>query len=416
MITERDLLPAAGVLLGGILATVGGLALPSLLTGPQTSTAVPMEVSRALACPSAPLGETGARALANASSADEVAADLASGDPAAPARILPAAEHQPVGGVWLSGSPRGNLAWWGQCLPGTSDQFIQLANPATAKILLVNPGTVDAQLDLTLYGTEGTVQAIGTSAITVPAGRQVMVPISVQAPARKPVGARIIASQGRVAAWALVDDGGGADYLPSARALTESVLSAIPMGGDNRVLLTNPSEQRATVRMVAHSKRGAFDPAEAGQTVVEPMSTTMVDLSRSFAGEAGSLSITSDQPVAATLWSGANKDLAFAAAQSAAGQGELLLPTAGTVLFTNPQSSDQSITVTQPGAASRDWTVPAGGVVSIDIPKGPGLVRFIGSGITAGALLSSPGSAISSAQPGGLTQGVPRPRQDPSLR
>ncbi|MEL4505220.1 DUF5719 family protein [Luteococcus sp. H138] len=415
MITARDVLPAGGVLLSAAVLSVAGLVAPSLLAGPDTTGAVAMEVTRALACPSAPLGESTARLLDNSSGRDEVASRLAGSDPASPARVLPAGAHQATGGVWLSGLPRPSVSWWGACQPGTADQMVQLANPAKTKLLLVNPGTVDAEVDITLYGTEGPLQAIGTSGITVPAGRQALVPVSVQAPAGKPVGARIVASQGRVAAWALVDDGVGADYVPATAPENSAVIPTVPMGSTSSVLLTNPSDQRTTVRMVAHSRRGAFDPSGAAETVLEPGTTTLVDVSRSFAGEAGSLSLSSDQPVAATLWASSGKDLAFTPAQApSSGRSTLLLPAAGSVLFTNPEATDRQVSVTQPGGGSRDWTVPAGGVVSIDVAQA-GLVSFT-SGVAAGAVVSSPGLSIIASQDDGRVQAVPRLEQDPGLR
>ncbi|MEL4358692.1 MULTISPECIES: DUF5719 family protein [unclassified Luteococcus] len=431
MTAARDLLPAVGVLLTAAGLTVAALTVPPLSTGADgapgaggSQSLAPQPSTHALACPSAPPGQSAAQLLDNSASAEKVAVGHVGNDVAAAARLLPAGQHQAVGGVWLTGAPRADVSWWGPCLPGAADQLVQLANPTGAKLLLANPGASDARVDLTLYGAQGPVRAIGTSGITVPAGAQQLVPISVQAPAGKPVGARIVASQGRVAAWAMVDDGGGADYLPAATVLGSQVLPAVPMGGTSQVLLTNPGEQRSTVKLTAHGRRGAFQPTGAAETIVEPGSTVLADVSRSFAGEVGSLSLASDQPVAASLWSRVGKDLALAPGMPLLGGGELVLPAAATVILTNPAGADQQVQVRQSDGSQKEWTVPGGGVVTIEPQPttgqpgtaAPGLIRFTGGQVAAGAVVTGAGTSLVPAQGAAAARGDSTLRQDPALR
>lgn len=415
-LTPRRVLPAAGIAVAAGLFGLVPLLLPAhpdreVASGDGAQSAA----ARALACPSAPRGSSGASVLSAAGAGAVTTTPAAVGEASEPV-VLPAGKEQAAGGLWLRDVPRVGVSWWGACQPAAPEQVVQVTDPARARLLLVNPGTVDGLVDITLHGEKGELSAVGTSSITVPARGQRAVPLSVQAPAGKPVGARIIATQGRVAAWALADGPEGADHIPGGALRTGLVIPAVPAGGRSTLLLTNPGAEAATVTVRAHGSRGGFEPTGAGRLVVEPGSTLRTDVSRSFAGESGALSVVSDHPVAASVDSVVGKDLAAMTGQRPTTSGLLVGPGGGHALFTNASDANVPVRLVVDGKQA-EHTIGAGAVVSVPMPATAGSIAWSAQGpLVAGAVLDDGALALVPGQETGATRSTQPPRQDQSLR
>lgn len=414
--TPQRVLPAVGIALAaGVVGMLPVLVPASPDRADASAGSQQVAAARALACPSAPRGSHGATVLSAEAGAAVHTTPAVTGENGEPT-VLPVGASQAGGGLWLRDVPRPGLAWWGACQAAAPEQVVQLTDPASARLLLVNPGTVDALVDVSLHGEKGQVSAIGTSSITVPAQGQRAVPISVQAPAGKPVGARIVASQGRVAAWAVVEGTAGADLVPAGALRTGQVVAAIPARGRSVLLLTNPGSERATVTVRAHGTRGGFEPTGAGSLVVEPGSTLQTDVSRSFAGEPGALSVVADRPVAASVTSVVGKDLASMPGARPSTSGLLVGPGGGTALFTNASDAPVPLRVVVDGK-EQGQLIGAGAVVPVPMPATAGVVSWTADApLVAGAVLDEGALALVPGQETGSTRSADPARQDQSLR
>lgn len=71
------------------------------------------------------------------------------------------------------------------CVPGSSDAWIVAGDNSVGRealLVLVNPGAVDATVNLELLGTSGPIQGSGLSGISAPAGKTTVLPLASFAP------------------------------------------------------------------------------------------------------------------------------------------------------------------------------------------------------------------------------------------
>lgn len=197
---------------------------------------------------------------------------------------------QPAGGTrWLVG------------LRGGEDQ--------QAAVVLTNPDERQAVVDLTLADEEGLRQVPGSQDLVVAAGSTVVVDLG---PLLVPTGAMSVQVQtttGRVAALGRqrsTRDGTTTSsewVAPTSAPATSVLLPGVPGGeGARRLVLANPGERRAQVRVEALGASAPFVPAGvAGEVDVAPGGTATVTLDEGFSEDATALRVSGSQPVAATL-------------------------------------------------------------------------------------------------------------------
>lgn len=274
------------------------------------------------------------------------------------------------------------------CAAPSTSGVLLVPDPGERELLLINPDSGEAVVDLTLLGPDGEITAVGARGIAIGPGASRRVALSVLAP-DGPVGVAVEASVGRVAALAVAVDGRGTRLTAPAVPAEQQVVAGIPGGVSSpRLLVSNPGLDRVTLTVEALGATGSYEPASAADQTVAPFSTLEIDLGEDLGGDPGALRITADGEVAAAVLLGSldgPPTTLTAGAESAqlAGYG----PPGGELQLSNPGPAEVTARLT--GAAVRDVTVPAGATVAVEVSKTDrASVTVEASGPLVGALVS----------------------------
>lgn len=209
----------------------------------------------------------------------------------------------------------------GPCASPVVDQWfagLGATAQSDSRLVLTNPDTRQAEVDLDVYGKHGRLQVPGTTGMKIPAGqhRVVSLPDMINDAGTKDgekkaadtgdIAVRVRASSGRVAAIARdrrSDDGmpNGAAWHPSSAAPAKhQLIPAIPGGdGSRKVTITSPNRRRTDVKVRALGADGPFTPAGADAVSVGADSSKTVDVAKGLATHPGALRISSERPVTA---------------------------------------------------------------------------------------------------------------------
>lgn len=192
--------------------------------------------------------------------------------------------------------------------PATSSWFVGGATVvgAAAELLLVNPATTPATVDVRVWTAAGPADARPGRGIVVPPQRRVAVPLDRLAPDRELLAVHVDATGGQVAAALRVvrTDGRiplGTDWVPPGEApARELVVPGLPAGPGRRTLLvSNPGRQDALVQVELTTDDGQLVP-EGLEAVPVPAGTTVAqDLSEPLAQTPAAVRVRSDVPVLA---------------------------------------------------------------------------------------------------------------------
>lgn len=283
---------------------------------------------------------------------------------------------------------------WSPCQSPATEGTVVFPSAGEAELRLTNADTSDASVDLTLYGPEGEIEALGSRGINLAPGESRPVAVSVLAEGVDgPVGVAWKTSRGRVVA-AGVTTGDVRHVAPTVAADTTQVLPGVGEGGKPVVVLTNPGADRASASIEFHSPNSTYTP-EGGQDVSVPAhATVVVDLSGGTAGEAGTFTVTSDEPLAAALFSGAGErrgvgapavpDVALAGA----------VPGGAILQFTNLGDAEAQVSVTV-GERVEDLLIPAGATATVDAGEGEAVdVTATSSQPVVGVAVMDDGTAV----------------------
>lgn len=356
----------------------GGFALTLIrpVPLPRTIEVVP-PVSSKLVCPS--MAGAGTLLVDGADSigvlgGDEVAATgpVVMAEQQVPAVIRGGSSM--LGGVAASGS--GTRAWV-PCGPPLSRGTLLVPSAAGTDLLLVNPDASEAVVDLSLYGPEGELVALGARGIAIGPFSSRTIALSVLVPTDGPVGVEYNASRGRATVVARTDAPGVLEAAAASTPGTEHWLPGIAEGAtDASLLVTNPGTDRATVQVTALGATAAYQPEGGADISVPPHTTVAVELASSLAGEATGLHVTSDVDVAAGLSTstGTGADRAFTAPVSASTQLGAFVPDSGVLQVTNPGDADTRVSVTtgtaggvEAQATVEEYGIPAGTTLVIPL-------------------------------------------------
>ncbi len=228
-----------------------------------------------------------------------------------------------------SGDLRGRA---GTACPPAGSEFWFVGSGAEVgqrgRLYLTNPESAPAQVDVTLYGPAGQIDAPAGRGVSVEARGQEVLLLDALAPAIPRFAVHVEVRQGRVSA-ALRDqqirglDPLGTDWVPAAASPARRVLVAgVPAGaGERRLQVVAPSAADAIVRVRLLAADGSFVPA--GLDVIEVAAGTVadVDLAPHAREAAVAVELTSDTPVTAGVLArvGTGREqpeLAYAAAAS----------------------------------------------------------------------------------------------------
>ncbi|MCU1444897.1 DUF5719 family protein [Cryobacterium sp.] len=305
----------------------------------------------------------------------------------------------------------------------------------TSLVLLSNPSTVVATVDLTVYGETGQVDAPGSTGILVQPGTQRIISLAGLAPNLLSPVVHVQATGGQVAAalQQSVISGiqpGGAELLgPTTDAATEQVIPGVvvtPPGAEVSVDEGAVSEDTPTVRVLVPGDAPATvsvgvqseDGASAGtslEVVIQPGLATEIPLSGIAPGNY-TVSLAGDQPLVAaaltTVTGTATRDFTWASAAAAQADEFLVYIAPGpapALHLANTSDVDSVLTLTADGGAVTTLTVPAGQSVVTGVTESIAYLVTGGEGIAASVGYSGDGLASSyTVSPiGALVQAIP---------
>ena len=300
-------------------------------------------------------------------------------------------------------------------------------------LLLTNPTTVLATVNVAVYGESGFVDAPGANGILVQPGEQRVISLAGLAPNLKSPVVHVSSRGGQVAA-ALeqssirgIEPGGveiiGATATPSpdqtiagVRVTSAVAADAVSTGeGFNAdtptIRVFVPGTVAATVQIGVTSADGAGD-GTSTQVDIEPGVVTEVPLAPLTVGSF-SVNLSSDQPIVAaarTATNGAAKDFAWFAA-SAPLEGDFAVAVAQgpspTLHLVNGEGTDAALTLTPDLGTPVDLLVDAGASVTVPLASGAryvvsggesvwALVEYAGDGLLSSFTVNPPGPLASS--------------------
>lgn len=293
-------------------------------------------------------------------------------------------------------STSGAQSSWSSCQTPSTGGLVSVSDPSHADIVVSNPGSSAATVDVTLLGTKGEVQAEGSRGIVVGAGASRVLPLSVWDSGTTPVTAVISSSDGRIVAQARTWSQFGQDVAPMVAARRTAYLATVPASASSSVLLlSNPGNARVDVSVKAISTRGTFTPEGADGIVVEPRSTIAVDLSSALAGESLALTVSAKSEIGAQLVSSRKGDYATVVATDAATVLQQALPAAGTLEVSNPGSTTAQVSgtlTTATGTRQVTATIPAGTTWTSALTTG-GFLRLTSDQPVAAGVVAATGTS-----------------------
>ncbi|MFC0626666.1 DUF5719 family protein [Kribbella deserti] len=213
------------------------------------------------------------------------------------------------------------------CVAPTSDfWFVGVSSQAGRRgvLTLTNLDEEPASVDVYVHGAEGEVEVPEAKGVVVPARDSTDVYLSTVLPNSRDLALHVQVGAGRVAATFRDNAQGktgpaGVDWIPAAGTPTKQVVvPAIAPGKGLRVLtVINPGDVQATATLTLHGPNGRFKPARKETLDIPAKATRVVRLDDALKGDGGGVSITSDQPLAASARMIDAKQTDFAATASA---------------------------------------------------------------------------------------------------
>lgn len=176
------------------------------------------------------------------------------------------------------------------------------------RVVLVNPDSFAAVVDLVIYGPDGIVDAPGGRGLVVSPLQRMYVRMDALAPGVTTSAIHVIARTGRIGAS--VDDDQmsglhsvGTEWVPRAAApATHVYVPGVFPGAGARVLaVAAPGDQDALVSINVMTSDGTFQPAERDKVTVPSNSVVSLDMSSVTQGQPATLELTSDQPIVAGM-------------------------------------------------------------------------------------------------------------------
>jgi hypothetical protein len=310
------------------------------------------------------------------------------------------------------------------CTEASSDSWLVGGSTdvgRTSLVLLSNPSTVVATVDLTVYGETGQVDAPGSTGILVQPGTQRIISLAGLAPnLLSPV--VHMQSTGGVVAAALeqsvirgIQPGGVELTGPTTEAATEQVIPGVvvtPPSAEVSVDEGAVSEDTPTVRVLVPGDTAATvsvgvqseDGASTGtslEVVIQPGIATEIPLSGVVPGNY-TVNLAGDQPLVAaaltTVNGSVSRDFTWTPAAAPLGE-EFLVYVAGgpapALHLANTSAVDSTVTLTADGGAVTVLTVPAGQSVVFGVTPSIAYLVTGGAGIAASVGYTGDGVASS---------------------
>ena len=195
------------------------------------------------------------------------------------------------------------------CADVTSEAWFVGGGAASGQrtfLILVNPERTAATADVEFFGMDGPLDAPGGRGIVVPSKGARIVAVDSLVPGIGTLVIHVTASVGRLAMAVRTTDRRGSeplgtDFVPVAEAPAQRlVVPALPKGtGARALLVVNPGNDDAQIRLKVIGRSGSFAPAGANSFTVRAGSVRVVLLSDIIDSENVGLLLESDQKVTA---------------------------------------------------------------------------------------------------------------------
>lgn len=199
--------------------------------------------------------------------------------------------------------------------PATEYWFVGVGSSEEhrTELVLTNPDNSQAIVDLRFFGPDGQQTAPGGVGIAVPSQDTRTIALEALVPGKgsagkRPLSVRVRASAGRIAAAArdrqseTGQPAGTAWNTGAAAPARSTLLPGIPGGkGERELVVVNPNDRRATVKVAALGADGSFAPVDADTVEVDAQSSASVRLDQALAAENVAVRLTADQPVTGTV-------------------------------------------------------------------------------------------------------------------
>jgi hypothetical protein len=324
------------------------------------------------------------------------------------------------------------------CTEATADSWLVGGSTdvgRTSLVLLNNPSTVVASVNLTVYGENGQVDAPGSTGILVQPGTQRIVSLAGLAPNLISPVVRVQATGGRIAAALQqsvirgLQPGGAELSGPTTRAATAQVIPglvvATPLGEASvdegavsedtpsiRVLV--PGGTAATVSVGVQSEDGASTGTSL-EVQIQPGVATEIPLSGVAPGNY-TVNLASDQPLVAAARTTVNgvvsRDFTWSSSASAQNDEFLVYIAPGpapALHLANTSPVDRAVTLTADGGAVTEVTVPSGQSVVLGVTESLAYLVTGAEGIAASVSYTGDGlaSSYAVAPTGALAEALP---------
>lgn len=297
-----------------------------------------------------------------------------------------------VRGILPSGGIFGTDKSWTPCQQAATNGQVIFPSAEAAQLVLTNPDSREASVDIKIYSSAGELQALGTRGINLAPGETRPVAVSVLAASTEgAIGVYWQTSRGRVIASGNTVGTAQRYVIPPLGSAPRHELPGQAAGAEPKLLLLNMNAERASATVNFHSPTATFVPAGGEDVSIPPHSVVQLDLAQGVAGEPGAFTVEADRPVSALLITGGAQPQAASGAAAADTALSALLPGGSTLQLTNLSAQETSVEVLI-GGQPTTLSVAARATGVVAIPEGdPVLVeasaeaQLFGAGVTPDA-------------------------------
>jgi hypothetical protein len=206
-----------------------------------------------------------------------------------------------------SGLRRGLLSV--NCEPPGTDWWLTGAEGGIGyndDLVLTNPGSTVANVTITAWSERGPLDPPKLRAFTVDPNTLTRLKVADYFPDEPHITMHVTATSGRITA-AVADSRftgvtpGGIDWIAPTQPPARDVVVPGYVGGDGfrRLIITNPGDIDATVKLRLARQDGNFTPAEHPSVVVRAGHSISLDITEAMADISGAVVLASDQPIVA---------------------------------------------------------------------------------------------------------------------
>ncbi|MGH3501357.1 MAG: DUF5719 family protein [Nocardioidaceae bacterium] len=177
---------------------------------------------------------------------------------------------------------------------------------ATSRLVVSNPTPATAVVDMQLFGPGGEVHPAGARGVAIAPGSRKVLDLTRFAPGRKALTVHVTASRGTVTSAVQTArlqglTATGTEWIAPATPPARHVLvnAGFSGRGEQRLVITNPGDRQALVRVEVLGKRGAYTPTHFTDLQVPPGSVRVKDLTDVTKSRSAALRVSANVDISA---------------------------------------------------------------------------------------------------------------------